>query len=450
MITSALLQKYNVPAPRYTSYPTVPLWENNLDNNHWIQLFKQAYSNFGKSEGISLYIHLPYCENLCTYCGCNKRITKNHGVELPYIETVLQEWNLYLNLLTEKPLLAGIHLGGGTPTFFSPEMLKKLIGTILSTAEVLPDAELSFEGHPNNTTLEHLDSLSRMGFSRVSYGIQDFDERVQRTIHRIQPFQKVKEATENARKTGYRSINFDLIYGLPHQTIKSISDTFEKVALLAPDRIAFYSYAHVPSLFPSQKSFEAFLPQESEKRALYDRGKELLVAMGYQEIGMDHFSLPNESLFIAKQEGNLHRNFMGYTTSPAKMLLGLGNSAISDIGYAYAQNKKDIETYKTAVHEGAFPLTKGHVQTDEDQIIKSLILSIICNEKADWTTDFYMNLSSNTLTNLEDMSQDGLLGFGTEGIQVTSVGKAFIRNICAVFDHRMGKKDKVYSFSKSI
>lgn len=450
MISSALIQKYNVPAPRYTSYPTVPLWESNLNENSWIKLFKKAYNDYGNEEGISLYIHLPFCESLCTYCGCNKRITKNHTVEDPYIETLLQEWLLYLDLLPEKPKLAGIHLGGGTPTFFSPESLTKLISTIRSTAEVLPEAECSFEGHPNNTTFAHLSALYEVGFRRVSYGIQDFDLKVQKAIHRIQPLEKVREATENARVIGYTSINFDLIYGLPYQTLSSITDTFEKVAELRPDRIAFYSYAHVPSLFPAQRVFEAHLPQESEKRALYDKGRELLVQMGYVEIGMDHFSLPEEPLNLAKAEGKLHRNFMGYTTSPARMLLGLGNSAISDIGYAYAQNEKDLDHYKATVQEGNFALVKGHVQSEMDQRVKKLILSIICNEQAKWDLDFYLNLDPTTISRLQEMEQEGLITFQSTGIEILPTGKAFIRNICAVFDHRMQENKKSFNFSKSI
>src|SRR5690606_10292513 len=213
-----------------------------------------------KKSGLALYIHLPFCESLCTYCGCSKYITKNHRVELPYLEAILREWSRYLELLGEAPKISGIHLGGGTPTFFSPENLSILISEIRNSSEVLPDAEFSFEGHPNNTTFDHLDQLARLGFDRVSYGIQDFDENVQQAIHRIQPFEKVKEATENARKLGYSSVNFDLIYGLPHQSLATLASTFERVLELLPERIAFYSYAHLPSAFPAQASFEAHLP----------------------------------------------------------------------------------------------------------------------------------------------------------------------------------------------
>lgn len=451
MVSSSLLQKYNVPTPRYTSYPTVPHWEGNLTESCWIDLVKKSYGEFGQEQGISLYIHLPYCENLCTYCGCNKRITKNHAVELPYIESVLKEWQHYLDILPQKPKLAGIHLGGGTPTFFSPEALTLLVSTIRSSTEVLPVAEFSFEGHPNNTTLEHLEALYAVGFTRVSYGIQDFDEKVQKAIHRIQPFEKVREATHNARNIGYDSVNFDLLYGLPHQTVETITQTFNQVAGLKPDRIAFYSYAHVPHMFPAQKHFENFLPTEEEKRQLQEKGKALLVHMGYEEVGMDHFSLPQDPLFIAKNSGKLHRNFMGYTTSPSAMLIGLGNSSISDIGYAYAQNNKEISSYKADITLGRFPLQKGHIQTAEDQEIRQLILDIICQEKATWGTEFFLNLSQEVMDQLDEMVLDGLIIYGKSGLQVTSSGKAWVRNICSIFDKKLNrKKTSAFPFSKVV
>lgn len=451
MIPEHILQKYNVPTPRYTSYPTVPLWDNNLEESRWITLVKKAYKDFGEKEGISLYIHLPYCESLCTYCGCNKRITKNHQVELPYIQTVLQEWQTYLKILPQKPRLAGIHLGGGTPTFFSPAALTELLSALLSSSEVMHDAEFSFEGHPNNTTVDHLQTLRRLGFSRISYGIQDFDITVQKAINRIQPFEKVKEATDKARESGYSSVNFDLIYGLPYQTPDTIRSTFAKVAELKPDRIAFYSYAHVPKVFPAQRHYEAFLPQEAEKRLLYDIGKKLLIAMGYQEVGMDHFSLPDDPLYIAKRNRQLHRNFMGYTTSPSRLLIGLGNSSISDINYAYAQNVKEIEPYKARVQAGRLAINKGHIQTPEDKKTRDLILSIICQEQAAWEDNFYSNLPSSVLKQLKELADNGLITVNRSGLKVTPMGKGLIRNICAVFDQRMREKQSMeVTFSKSV
>lgn len=446
-----LIQKYNVPAPRYTSYPTVPLWTDDLHEESWLELVKKAYDDFGDEEGITLYIHLPYCESLCTYCGCNKRITKNHAVETPYIDSIIKEWSKYLDTLDTKPKLAGIHLGGGTPTFFSPESLQEMLRFILGTAVVMPNAEFSFEGHPNNTTRGHLQTLYDLGFRRVSYGIQDFNLDVQNAIHRIQPFEKVKEATDVAREIGYESVNFDLIYGLPHQTSDTIRDTFEKVSLLQPDRIAYYSYAHLPSSFPAQKSFQDFLPVESEKRSLYEKGKEILKSMGYLEVGMDHFALPNDPLYISKQKKTLHRNFMGYTTSPSKILIGLGNSSISDIYYAYAQNNKVIEPYKEQIGNGDFAIVRGHKMSGEDIHTRNLILQLICNQEAKWEASFYEHIEISNFKQLVTFETEGLLAFDEKGIRILDAGMPFIRNICMVFDRRMQKKEqKQFEFSKAI
>lgn len=446
-----LLQKYNVPAPRYTSYPTVPLWADDMNEGKWKKLVKIAYEDFGDAEGITLYIHMPYCESLCTYCGCNKRITKNHAVETPYIESIIKEWEIYLSLLGTQPKLAGIHLGGGTPTFFSAASLHQMLSFILDTSELMEGAELSFEGHPNNTTRDHLQTLFDLGFRRVSYGIQDFNLDVQKAIHRIQPLESVKEATDIAREIGYKSVNFDLIYGLPHQTIATIEDTFEKVSSLMPDRIAFYSYAHLPSAFPAQKSFEQYLPKEEEKRALYEKGKEILSKMGYLEVGMDHFALENDPLYQAKENKTLHRNFMGYTTSPSKILIGLGNSSISDIYYAYGQNVKDINLYKEQIGLAHLPLTKGHAMSSEDIATRDLILNLICNQVAEWDAKFYHHISPSNLEKLATFQKEGLIQFDASGIEILEMGLPFVRNICTIFDLRMQEKaERQFVFSKAI
>ncbi|MFC3415513.1 oxygen-independent coproporphyrinogen III oxidase [Algoriphagus hitonicola] len=450
-LPASLIQKYNKPTPRYTSYPTVPLWENNLNAENWGELVKKSFHQYGKSEGITLYLHLPFCESLCTYCGCNKRITKNHQVESPYLEALLTEWKKYLALFDEKPKLAGIHLGGGTPTFFSPESLHYLLSNILKDVEILQSKEFSFEGHPNNTTLEHLEVLANLGFDRVSYGIQDFDQTVQKAIHRIQPVEKVEEATLNARKTGYNSVNFDLIYGLPHQTLKTLEATFEQVARLAPDRIAFYSYAHVPSSFPAQRSYESFLPSEQQKRALYEYGKEKLIQMGYEEIGMDHFAKPEDPLSVAKAKGTLHRNFMGYTTSPSRILIGLGASSISDIYLAYCQNEKSISAYENNLLDRNWPLQKGHILSEEDLEIKALILGLICTGKAEIPTEILDQLPIENLKNLQEMQSEDLLEINGKSIQVSEMGMALIRTICMQFDLRLIHKSQgQLTFSKVI
>ena len=414
-------------------------------------MVKEAFQLIGKKDGVTLYIHLPFCESLCTYCGCNKRITKNHGVEDPYLEAIIREWTHYLGLFEETPKIAGIHLGGGTPTFFSPQNLELLISKILKSAEILPNHEFSFEGHPNNTTFEHLQELALLGFDRVSFGIQDFDLDVQKAIHRIQPFEKVKEATENARNLGYSSVNFDLIYGLPHQTLKTLDETFDQVAKLRPERIAFYSYAHLPSAFPAQKSFESFLPNEQEKRALYEFGKEKLLRMGYEEVGMDHFALPNDSLSLAKKSGDLHRNFMGYTTSPSEMLIGLGASSISDIGLGFAQNEKRIEVYEELLKENKSPIIRGHFQTEEDRIVRGLIMDLICKGNAEIPFFIWEKLPMENQESLAEMEEEGLLERDGLNLTITTDGMAVVRNICSLFDLRMiNSNSKKATFSKAI
>ncbi|TXD75847.1 oxygen-independent coproporphyrinogen III oxidase [Algoriphagus ratkowskyi] len=449
--TSSLIQKYNIPAPRYTSYPTVPLWENNLENFQWHDLVSKAFQDFGKEEGISIYIHLPFCESLCTYCGCNKRITKNNAVKDPYIQALLAEWAQYKEIFNGSPKIAGIHLGGGTPTFFEPSYLKYLIETILEDAEINPNAEFSFEGHPNNTTYEHLKTLNDLGFNRVSYGIQDFDVQVQTAIHRIQPFEKVKYATDSARILGYTSINYDLIFGLPHQTLQTMEATFRKVQELRPERIAFYSYAHLPSAFPSQKSFESFLPTATEKTELYEFGRALLVEMGYEEVGMDHFALPNDALTLAKNDGVLHRNFMGYTTLPSKILIGLGASSINDIYYAYAQNEKSIGKYEALVNQNIFAIQKGHVLTELDISTRQVILDLICKKQAVIPLEISEKLSENQIDSLKEMEKDGLITTTKNQILVSEIGMKVIRNVCSQLDLRLGNNEAKKSlFSKTI
>jgi oxygen-independent coproporphyrinogen-3 oxidase len=430
-----LVSKYNIPAPRYTSYPTVPYWDNNLNEKKWIEHIKNAFIKYNK-DGISLYIHLPYCESLCTYCACNTRITVNHKVEQPYIESLLKEWQLYLNQFEGKPLIKEIHLGGGTPTFFSPENLSYLLRSILSTVDISKDHDFSFEGHPSNTTKAHLQSLYDLGFKRVSFGIQDFDEKVQDTINRYQTFEEVKQVLDDAREIGYTSINFDLVYGLPYQTIASINDTITKIISLKPERIAFYSYAHVPWLKPGQRKYtEKNLPTDTYKRSLYEEGKSLFLAANYLDIGMDHFALPNDSLFDAFRSGSLHRNFMGYTTNTTKLLVGLGCSSISDSWDAFAQNIKTVEGYQKAVSDGHFPIFKGHSLTDEDLSIRQHILDLMCKHETTLDENYF-----DVKEKFNEFIKDNIIELTPEKIIIKETGKLFLRNICLAFDKRYWKK----------
>ncbi|GAA4070135.1 oxygen-independent coproporphyrinogen III oxidase [Flavobacterium cheonanense] len=437
----SLIQKYNVPGPRYTSYPTVPYWEENLFSlEQWKNTFIKSFNESNASEGISLYIHLPFCESMCTFCGCNKRITKNHEVENPYILAVLKEWNLYCDLLPNKPIIKEIHLGGGTPTFFSPENLETLINGIFTRAIKAKEHEFSFEGHPNNTTRRHLQSLYDLGFRRVSFGVQDYSSKVQTAIHRIQPFHNVAKVTFWAKEIGYTSIGHDLIFGLPFQTLNDVIDTIDKTKSLSPDRLAFYSYAHVPWIKGNgQRGFKGEdLPKDDEKRQLYEAGKNRLSQNNYHEIGMDHFALETDSMYDSFQKGNLHRNFMGYTSSKTQLMIGLGVSSISDSWYSFAQNEKTIEDYYKRLDANELPVFRGHILNDEDLIIRKHILNLMCQFETSWKndSDFFPELPE-IINQLHEMETDGLVKISRKSIQVTEKGKPFVRNICMAFDLRL-------------
>jgi len=437
MNTKNLINKYHVPAPRYTSYPTVPYWNPEMPDLHkWKESVKFSFDQSNSDNGISLYVHLPFCESLCTYCGCNTRITRNHQVEDPYIQTVLKEWALYREVFADKPKIREIHLGGGTPTFFAANNLKTLINGLTADADLHPDAEFSFEAHPNNTTEDHLRTLYDLGFRRLSLGIQDFDLKVQQIINRMQTFEQVKTVTELAREIGYTSINFDLIYGLPLQTYKGLANTIFQVEKLMPDRIAFYSYAHMPWIKPSQRSFtEADLPSVIEKQKLYELGRQMFTSMGYVEVGMDHFALYTDSLSRAEHSGELHRNFMGYTHQYTQLMVGLGVSSISDSWFAFAQNVKKVEDYTELVNNGKFPVFKGHQLTNEDLIIRKHILNLMCKGRTNW--DKNQPLIPSMISGLErakTLQDDGLLLIRDNSLTVTPLGKRFLRNICMAFD----------------
>lgn len=437
----SLIQKYNTPGPRYTSYPTVPFWEEkSVNNSIWTQFLKKKFLDKNKKE-ISLYIHLPFCEQLCTFCGCHKRITKNHGVEEPYIDTLIKEWKIYTNLLGNDMVIKEIHLGGGTPTFFAAEKLKELILNLKSNSKFCSDISMSFEAHPNNTTKEHLQSLFDIGFRRLSLGIQDYDAQVQKTINRIQSFEQVSKVHKLAKEIGYTSISHDIIYGLPFQNLKSIAQTIEYTSELNPERISFYSYAHVPWVKGvGQRGYsEKDLPKNEEKQALYEYGKQALENLGYKDVGMDHFALEKDELYQAQLGGKLHRNFMGYTTQKSDTLIGLGMSAISDAWGAFAQNEKHVEDYQKRVNQGELAIFRGHLLNHEDLEMRKIILDLMCSFKS----DIPMHLIENDLVNtnlLTSMFKDGLIYYTNGSLHLNESGKPFIRNLCMCFDFRLNRK----------
>jgi len=438
---SSLFQKYNVPGPRYTSYPTVPYWEDSsYSYEKWLDSVRTSFTESNSTQGISLYIHLPFCESLCTFCGCHKHITKRHEMEDPYIQNVLKEWRLYLAILPSRPRIKEIHLGGGTPTFFSPENLQYLIDQIFAGADRAEGFQFSFEGHPNNTTREHLERLYDLGFTRVSYGVQDYSPEVQKAIHRIQPFANVERVTLQAREIGYSSISHDLVFGLPFQKEEDMRYTIDCTNRLRPDRISFYSYAHVPWVKGTgQRGFdENDLPTPDQKRHLYEIGKQQLLDNGYIEIGMDHFALPSDEMYESFVRGTLHRNFMGYTASKTQLMIGLGISAISDSWYGFAQNVKTIKEYEEVLSQDRIPVYRGHILSEEDLILRRHILNLMCQFHTSWEAPQLQFAEAEEVTlRLSEMERDGLIHILPQGIEVTDVGKPFVRNICMAFDLRL-------------
>lgn len=454
MNTTSLIQKYNIPGPRYTSYPTVPFWDKEgIALEDWKKTVKKSFDESNDTEGISLYIHLPFCESLCTFCACHKKITKRHEVEQPYIETVLKEWDLYCDLLEERPKIREIHLGGGTPTYFSSENLKKLIDGIFKRADKFTEFDFSYEAHPNLTSEKQLQTLYDLGSRRNSFGIQDYDPIVQKAIHRLQSFEQVKKVNDLSRKIGYESISHDLIFGLPFQTEESIRNTIKNTIALKPDRIAYYSYAHVPWIKGvGQRGFdENDLPKDNEKRYLYELGKQLFFDNGYVEVGMDHFALPSDSLHKAMESKKLHRNFMGYTAGKTELMIGLGMSSISDSWYAFAQNEKTIENYTEKVNQGIMPIFKGHLLTEKDLIIRKHILNLMCNLETEWKIGLEAKVKNEIINRLKPIIDDGLVEVTENKVFVNEKGRMFVRNICMAFDLRLiENKPETRIFSMTI
>lgn len=447
---SKLIAKYDVQVPRYTSYPTVPYWEEAPSQDQWVNHLRQTLAQ--PTSRWSMYMHLPFCESLCTFCGCNTSITKDHKKEDPYIESMLKEWQAYkaqVPELTQRPL-NHLHLGGGTPTFFSPENLKKLISSIWNDIQRDPEHfEASIEVDPRRTTVEHLKVLKELGFDRVSMGVQDFNPEVQRLVNRIQPYEITANLTEQARALGFRSVNYDLIYGLAKQTAESFAETAKLTVALRPDRIALYSFALVPWIKPAQRLFkDEDLPAGAEKRRLYEIARDILMEAGYVEIGMDHFALPSEALSLASQSKKLHRNFMGYTDQKSEVLLGLGVSSISETPWSFHQNEKLLNKYQERVEASEIPTHRGHVHTDEDRERRQQILSLMTQLEVSFNGPTQAAAAKSFLA---EMAKDGLVEVSDQQIRVTDKGRPFLRNACVFFDERLrNKQPQTQVFSKSI
>lgn len=444
-----LFQKYDIPAPRYTSYPTVPYWNQSPTLDQWKHSLTETLKK--QSAAWSMYIHVPFCESLCTFCGCNTSINRNHKTEAPYVQRLLKEKQSYFAQIPDfqNRTFKHIHLGGGSPTFLSPEQLDILITGLLKNTRRDVDFEASIEVDPRRTTTEQLAVLRKHGFNRVSLGVQDFDAEVQRLINRTQSFEQTQTITNEARKLGYTSVNFDLIYGLPKQTKATISEMISKTLLLMPDRIALYSFALVPWIKPGQRLFkDEDLPRGAEKRELYEIARGLLIDGGYVEIGMDHFALPTDALAKSSKTHSLHRNFMGYTDQKSDILLGLGVSSISESPDIFYQNEKVLPKYEALIDQTGFAPLRGHVLNEEDLHTRQQILDLMCKGETHFSNAEEKEL---LLPRMQEFLSDGLATLTTDGVRIEPQGKPFLRNLCLAFDRRFFRdQPSTRIFSQSI
>ena len=430
-MNSELFAKYDVRVPRYTSYPTVPEWHAAPTTAQWTASLDRALAP--PSATLSLYVHLPFCESLCTFCGCNTVITRDHGRSKPYIARVLRELDVYLELVPalRERRLCEIHLGGGTPTFLSPDELLELADGVLSRLSVIGGFAGSVEADPRVTSPQQLRALRQRGFTRLSLGVQDFNDQTQQLVNRIQSAALVAALVADARESGYDSINFDLIYGLPGQTPASMQRLADAVLPLAPDRFAVYSFARVPWIKPLQRKFtDEQIPAGAQKRALYEAIRKPLLDAGYLELGMDHFARANDPLARAAAAGTLHRNFQGYTEARTDALLGLGVSAISETADCYHQNEKVIAVYERRIDRGEIPTHRGHLLSRDDQRRREQIVALLTR----FAVRLDVEQAADAGERLAPLLEDGLAVLEDDVLRVPAAGRAFIRNIAAFFD----------------
>jgi oxygen-independent coproporphyrinogen-3 oxidase len=457
-ITPELLSRFDVPGPRYTSYPTADRFVEAFDQADHIQALTQRQNGtFGKPSALSLYVHIPFCESLCYYCACNKIITKHKERSAQYLTYLSKELDLHTRHLGRGQAVSQLHLGGGTPTFMSDDELRQLMAMLRAHFSFVPGGEYSVEVDPRTVDEGRLAVLAELGFNRLSFGVQDFDSAVQKAIHRIQPAEQVFKLVQAARRLGFESVNVDLIYGLPLQTPESFERTLSQVQQLRPDRIALYAYAHLPERFKPQRRIHAEdLPAGGQKVAMLARSIDALTDAGYVYIGMDHFALPDDALAVAKRQGRLHRNFQGYSTQADCDLIALGVSSIGRMGSTYSQNAKTMEEYCDLLDQGLFPVVRGLALTRDDLIRRTVIMALMCQGHLQfeainlaWLIDF-KTVFAQELKLLQDMQEQGLVKLTDGGIQVTATGWFFVRGVAMVFDRYVQADRNRNRFSKII
>ncbi len=455
-LTTATIEKYNRPGPRYTSYPTAPEWDDQFGPAELRQVFREANAK-PEPAPLSLYFHIPFCESLCLYCGCNTVISKKHDVALTYLDALKREIDSTSREVLASRKVEQLHWGGGTPTYLTPQQIEELYTHIQKRFSISDGAEVSVEVDPRVTSDEHCRALRRVGFNRVSLGIQDFDPVVQKTIHRLQPYEDTKHMFDYCREIGFESINVDLIYGLPHQTADSFSDTVKKIITMNPDRIAVFSYAHVPWMKKQQGSFTRFLPDPFDKFRIFARAIEMLTDAGFRYIGLDHFARPEDEICRAQDERTLHRNFQGYTTKAGCDLYAMGVSSISGLEDAYAQNWRDLPRYYEAIAAGRLPTMRGIRVSEEDKLRRSVINRVLCHTvlvKSEIEREFNIDFDDHfapELVRLGELERDGLVRIDGDRIEVAPLGRIFIRNVAMEFDAYLSKPEEQKSvFSKTL
>lgn len=457
-ITSELLTRFDVPGPRYTSYPTADRFVEAFTESDYLQALDQrSGSAAARSQPLSLYVHIPFCESLCYYCACNKIITKHKDRAETYLRYLTREVDLHMAHLGQGHSVSQLHLGGGTPTFLSDDELRELMHMLKRNFNFVPGGEYSVEVDPRTVDEKRLAVLAELGFNRLSFGVQDFDPAVQKAVHRIQPVEQVFALVEASRKLGFESVNVDLIYGLPQQTPESFDRTLAQVNELRPDRIALYAYAHLPERFkPQRRIHAAELPSGGAKVSMLARSIEAFAEGGYVYVGMDHFALPNDALAVAKRQGRLHRNFQGYSTQPDCDLIALGVSAIGRVGSTYSQNAKTMDEYCDLLDQGHLPVVRGLALTRDDIIRRNVIMAIMCQGSLQFESinascliDFKQYFA-NELAQLKAMQDQGLVEVTEQGIQVTPMGWFFVRGVAMVFDRYLQADRNRARFSKII
>jgi oxygen-independent coproporphyrinogen III oxidase len=452
-VDQELLDRYNVPGPRYTSYPTAPEWNDSFGPADYDQALKLSNKS---RHSLSLYIHLPFCERLCLFCGCNVVINKNHDVLLPYLEKLKWEIAHIAERIDRSRPVVQFHWGGGTPTYLSAGQIEDLFSYTQGLFSFAPDAEIGLEVDPRVTTEEQLTVLRRLGFNRISMGIQDFNPVVQQTVRRIQSYEQSKALFDVCRSLNFESVNIDLIYGLPRQTAESFVESVEKVIELGPDRVAMFSYAHVPWLKKQQGSFAKLIPLGMEKFRIFGAGIERFTRAGYLYVGMDHFARPKDELCVAQRNRTLHRNFQGYTTKAGSDLLGTGVSSISGVDRMYAQNYRDLKDYYAAIDRNELPIMRGILLNDDDVIRRAAISKLLCHciiQKKEFESEYgicFDEYFSEELNRLASLAEDGLVNLTADAISVTMIGRIFIRNVGMVFDRYLQKPKNKPVFSKTL